>query len=260
VGRLLREGLFDELYVQPAAGDAGGALGAALHVWHHLLGHPRDAALLHGAWGEAHDDRAIGQAAGAAGFTPLTPEDDASLISRTVELLMAGRVVAWFDGRFEWGPRALGHRSLLADPRHAHTRDRVNRAVKFREAYRPFGVSIAAAYAPAVCGIADPDRSWTGRFMQMVTPVRETARPLLEAVTHVNGTTRPHLVFPDVQPRYHQLLTTFGEASGVPALLNTSFNVRGEPIVNTPAEALATFSQSAIDAMVMGRALLVKPQ
>ena len=257
-GRVLRETPFTDLYVQPAAGDGGAALGAALHAAHTVLGQPRRFVMEHASWGQAHDEGAVRAAAADSGFHHVSCDDECTLLDRTVDLLTAGRVVGWMQGGFEWGPRALGQRSILADPTRPEMKDIVNVKIKFREPYRPFAPSALAERAGELFDLDDPVRQWPARFMLLVTPVRDFARDRIPAVTHVDGSARLQTVHRDANPRYHALIERFGQATGTPVLLNTSFNLRGEPIVNTPTEALSTFRRSGMDALVMGYTIVGK--
>lgn len=255
--RIVRETPATALFIQPAAGDAGGALGAALYASHAWLGRPREFVMSHAAWGA--------QASASEAIEYLRREqvrherfdDPDRLVDRVVGLLTQGRVVGWVQGRFEWGPRALGHRSILADPRDPAMKDRVNRAIKFREPFRPFAPSILASEAARYVELPEGARG-PARFMQVAPPVRPDRRAEIPAVTHVDGTARLQLVEESVNPRYAALLTRFQQATGVPVLLNTSFNLRGDPIVNTPAEAYATFRRSGLDAVVLEDCLVTK--
>lgn len=259
-GRILRETPFTDLYVQPSAGDGGAALGAALHVAHAVLGRPRRFVMDHAYWGQAHDEGAVRAVAALSGLPTESFDDEGRLLDRTVDLLAAGKVIGWMQGAFEWGPRALGHRSILADPRRASMKDVVNVKIKFREPYRPFAPSALVDRAGEFFDLAEPARHMPARFMLLVAPVRDGARDRIPAVTHVDGSARLQTVVPDTNPRYYALIERFGQATGVPVVLNTSFNLRGEPIVNTPAEALSTFRRSGMDALVMGRTLVLKDE
>jgi carbamoyltransferase len=247
-----------DLYVQPAAGDSGAALGAALYVWHVVLGNPRGFVMEHASWGAEPSSEAIRDVADTCGLPIERHDCEDGLIDRTVELLEAGAVVGWVQGRFEWGPRALGHRSILADPRRADAKNVVNVKIKFREPYRPFAPSVPVEHAARFFDLPEPTRHLLARFMLLVTPVLPDARHLLPAITHVDGSARLQTVTAETNGRYHMLLSRFGEATGVPVLLNTSFNLRGEPIVNTPQEALSTFSRSGMDALVLDRTIILK--
>ena len=258
-GRILRETPAEEIYVQPAAGDGGGAVGAALYAYHAILGKPRKFVMEHAAWGEEHAAGAIETFLRQEGVRYQRFEDEASLIERVVDRLKDGKVVGWCQGRFEWGPRALGHRSILADPRRADMKDTVNVKIKFREPFRPFAPSVLAERAEEYFALPGAARHYPARFMLYVVPVRPEKQGLVPAVTHVDGTARLQTVHKKLNPRYYRLIEAFGQATGVPVVLNTSFNLKGEPIVNTPREAFGTFSQSGMDALVLGDFLIEKP-
>jgi carbamoyltransferase len=257
-GRILRETQVTDLYVQPAAGDSGAALGAALFAWHVVLGQPRGFVLDRGSWGAEPSSAAIEEVAATCGGSVERFKDEGCLLDRTVDLLKGGAVVGWVQGGFEWGPRALGHRSILADPRRGDAKDVVNVKIKFREPYRPFAPSVPVEHAAAFFDLTDPARHLPARFMLLVTPVRQEAQHLIPAVTHVDGSARLQTVTAGSNCRYYNLLSRFGEATGVPVLLNTSFNLRGEPIVNTPQEAFSTFMRSGMDALVLDRTVILK--
>jgi carbamoyltransferase len=257
-GRILRETPFEELYIHPAAGDGGAAVGAALWGYHAVLGKPRSFVMEHASWGEAHGPDSTEDFLRTHGIRYERLDDEDRLIERVVDRLQRGQVVGWSQGRFEWGPRALGHRSILADPRRADMRDIVNTKIKFREPFRPFAPSVPVERAEDYFDLPDAARHYPARFMLYVVDVRKNARDTLPAITHVDGTGRLQTVHRDTSPRYHRLITAFGDATGVPVLLNTSFNLKGEPIVNTPAEAFATFSRSGMDALVLGDCVVDK--
>ena len=250
--RILRETPFEELYVQPSAGDGGGSIGAALYAWHCGLGNNGKRFVMdHSYWGQAYGPSEIRTAIDAAGFKGQFMNDESKLITATVDRLTQGKVIGWFQGRFEWGPRALGNRSILADPRRNDMKDVVNTKIKFREPFRPFAPSVLAESADKYFDLSNPQGSMPARFMLLVVPVKEDKQDAIPAVNH-NGTARLQTVHKDTNPRYHNLIESFGQETGVPVLLNTSFNVRGEPIVNTPENALDTFAKSGIDTLVMG--------
>jgi carbamoyltransferase len=257
-GRILRETAFEELYVQPSAGDGGGAIGAALYAHHMVLGKPRKFVMGHASWGEAHDPDQIERMLADAGFKYTRIESGAKLIERTVDYLQRGKVVGWFQGRFEWGPRALGYRSILADPRRAEMKDIVNVKIKFREPFRPFAPSVPVERAAEFFDLPEPWRHYPARFMLYVVKVQDSKREVIPAVTHVDGTARLHTVVKETSPTYHRLIEQFGAATGVPVLLNTSFNLKGEPIVNTPREAISTFSKSEMDVVVLEECIVEK--
>jgi carbamoyltransferase len=253
--KLLRQTPFEEIYIQPAAGDAGGALGAALYAHHVLLGKPRAFTLEHAYWGEEYGPAAIATAVRARAFPHEEIPDDERLFDRVVDALTAGKVVGWYQGRFEWGPRALGNRSILADARQERMKDVVNIKIKFREPFRPFAPSVLEEAAGDYFDIPDVKRHYPARFMLYVTPVRSDKVP---AITHVDGSGRLQTVQRGLNPRYARLIEKFGEATGVPLVLNTSFNLKGEPIVTTPDNALDTFAKSGMDLLVLGNTVIWK--
>jgi carbamoyltransferase len=254
--KILRETPFEELYIQPAAGDAGGALGAALYVYHVLLGKPRQFVMEHAYWGAEYGDAQIVDWLSAKGLAAETHDDDERFLSRVVDGLAAGKVIGWYQGPFEWGPRALGNRSILGDPRRADMKDIINIKIKFREPFRPFAPSILEERAEAYFDLAGASKHYPARFMLYVAPVKKPDQ--IPAVTHVDGTGRLQTVQRETNPRYYRLVELFGEATGVPVVINTSFNLKGEPIVTTPADAYATFARSGMDWLVLGRHLLTK--
>jgi len=259
-GRILRETPFEELFIQPSAGDGGGALGAALWAYNSLLGKPRRFVLEHAFWGQSYPDAEVRSFLESEGIRYQRLEED-RLIDRTVEALQAGEVIGWYQDRFEWGPRALGHRSILADPRRADMKDIVNTKIKFREPYRPFAPAVLSGHVHEyfdAAGVQDLERQYPGRFMLLVFDVKPGKRDVIPAVTHVDGTGRLQTVVREGNSRYHDLIARFGEATGVPVVLNTSFNLRGEPIVNTPQQAYSTFSRSGMDRLVLGNYMVVK--
>jgi carbamoyltransferase len=255
-GRIVRETPIEELYVQPAAGDSGGAIGAALYAYHAILGHPRNGQVMdHAYWGKEYGEADVRAALERRGIRYSFFDDETKLLDATVEDIAAGKVIGWYQGRFEWGPRALGNRSILADPRRAEMKDIVNTKIKFREPYRPFAPSVLAPEAERFFELSDSLRQDAARFMLLVVPVKNDAVP---AVTHVDHSARLQTVFREVNPRYYELIRRFGEASGVPVVLNTSFNLKGEPIVTTPDNALNTFFASEMDTLVLGNHIVHK--
>jgi carbamoyltransferase len=257
--RILRETPFEELYVQPAAGDGGGALGAALWAYNSLLGKPRAFRMDHAYWGRAYNSGEIQAFLRENNIPYRLFENDGELLDTVVERLVQGKVIGWSQGRFEWGPRALGNRSILADPGNPEMKDIVNAKIKFREPYRPFAPSVLAEQAECYFDLPDAARHYPARYMLYVVPVKESKQRVLPAITHVDGTGRLQTVFREQSPRYYELIRRFGQASGVPVLLNTSFNLKGEPIVNTPANAFNTFSKSEMDCLVLENFLVEKP-
>jgi carbamoyltransferase len=251
---------FREVYIQPAAGDNGTALGAAFWIWHQVLGRPRGFVMRHGYWGPSFDACAIAGAirarAGdldALGCCVCTLESDEAVCEAAADRLAAGQIVGWFQGPMEWGARALGNRSILADPRRADMRAVINSKIKFRERFRPFAPAVleeaqSQYFADAV---ADP-------FMIQVAAVRPDKRDVIPAVTHVDGSGRLQTVSRATNPMFWALLRAFERRTGVPVLLNTSFN-ENEPIVHRPGEALDCFLRTRMDALVLGRSLVSKP-
>jgi carbamoyltransferase len=258
--RILRETPFEELYIQPAAGDGGGALGAALWAYNTLLGKPRNFSMDHAYWGRQNSDNEIGDFLRANNIPYHQMNSDDQLYDRVVERLTSGKVIGWSQGRFEWGPRALGSRSILADPRNEEMKDIVNSKIKFREPYRPFAPSVLAECAEKYFELPNAVNHSPARFMLYVVPVRPEEQHTLPAITHVDGTGRLQTVFREQSPRYYGLIERFGQATGVPVVLNTSFNLKGEPVVNTPANAFSTFSKSEMDTLVLENFVIEKSE
>jgi carbamoyltransferase len=258
-GRILRESGFEELFIQPAAGDSGGALGAALYACHALFGRQRRWVMEHAYLGQHCDEGEVRRFLRHEGIAHESfPDDGQRLVERVVDDLVAGRVVGWSQGRFEWGPRALGNRSIIADPRCAAMKEIVNEKIKFREPFRPFAPAILENRVPQWFeGLDAPGRHYPARFMLLVLPWREGPGARVPAVNH-EGTGRLQTVRADWNPRYCGLIEGFEQATGVPVLMNTSFNLRGEPIVTTPADAFSTFSRSGLDVLVLGDCIVRK--
>jgi carbamoyltransferase len=256
--RILMESGFEELYIQPAAGDGGGALGAALWAYNTVLGKPRNFTMQHAYWGRQNSDGEVRDFLQQNNIPHIQCANEDQLLDRVVEQLIDGKVVGWSQGRFEWGPRALGARSIIADPRNPNMKDIVNAKIKFREPYRPFAPSVLAESAEKYFDLPNATKHCPARYMQFVVPVREKEHATLPAITHVDGTGRLQTVFKSESPRYYNLIERFGQATGVPVILNTSFNLKGEPIVNTPANAFNTFSKSEMDALVLGNFIIDK--
>ncbi len=257
-GRLMRESPFEQVYIQPNAGDAGGALGAALYVWHVVLGQPRRFVMEHAYYGEDYGEGEIQRVLQEAGLNGETFADESALADRVVDAMVDQQVVGLFNGRFEWGPRALGNRSILADPRHAAMKDVVNLKIKFREQFRPFAPVVTEEDAPQYFDLQRAAGQYPQRFMLMVAPVQDGHGEDIPAVNHM-GTGRLQVVRREWNPLYYELVQRFGQATGVPVLLNTSFNLRGEPIVTTPADGLRTFMASDCDLLVLGNTIVRKP-
>jgi len=258
-GRVMRESPFEEIFIQPAAGDSGGALGAALYAYHVVLGQPRRFVQEHNYFGAEYGEARMEKAIKAWGGPFERIDDVERLLTRALDTMLAGRVIGWFQGRAEWGPRALGSRSILADPRRAEMKDIVNTKIKFREPFRPFAPVILEQAAADYFTTPGLDSQYPPRFMLVVSPFKDDKRDKLQAVCHTGGTGRMQTVRREWNPNYYRIIEKFGEATGVPVLLNTSFNLRGEPIVNSPEDALKTFGNSGIDQLVMGPFMVSKP-
>jgi carbamoyltransferase len=283
-GRLLREGPFDSIWIQPAAGDAGGALGAALFVWHQLMNRPRQAdpgdsqkgSFLGPRFGPDKVQRAL-DGVGAVGRRF---EDEGELFEHVAALLAEGKVVGWFQGRMEFGPRALGARSILGDPRSPKMQATMNLKIKFRESFRPFAPCVLAEHAHEWFGLEPGQES---PYMLLVAPVREehrvpldpeqvklmeadpdlrrrvnVVRSTIPAVTHVDYSARLQTVDARRNPRLHGLMQAFHRQTGCPVVVNTSFNVRGEPIVCNPEDAYRCFQATEMDVLVLEDTVLVK--
>ena len=255
--RILRETPFEHLYIQPSAGDGGCALGAALFAWRCVLGHSDKFIMRHASWGAEYVNDEIKNIIDEQGLEARYIEDTSELIDASVDQLLQGRVIGWFQGRFEWGPRALGNRSILADPRMSSMKDLVNTKIKFREPFRPFAPSILAESSKDFFSLSDPGGLLPAQFMLLVEPINMDKQALIPAVNHM-GTARLQTVHPDLNARYYDLIERFSESSGVPLLLNTSFNIRGEPIVNSPSDALETFRNSGLDSLIMENFFITK--
>jgi len=244
---------FKDVYIQPAAGDAGTALGVAYFIYNQLLGQPRVPAMEHAATGPAYGPLQITAALDAHGLTYDTMDED-ELCARAAQLIAQGSVVGWFQGRMEWGPRALGNRSILADPRRPEMRDILNARVKHREPFRPFAPSVLLEETGAYF-----DQDYPDPFMLKVYGVRPEQRERIPAVTHVDGSGRLQTVDREHAPRYWRLIKAFERTTGVPVVLNTSFN-ENEPIVCTPDEAIDCFLRTRMDSLFLEDCVVVKEQ
>ncbi len=257
-GRIMRETPFEHVYIQPNAGDAGGALGAALYAWHVLLGKPRRFVMEHAYYGAAYSDDEVQRFLHGHGLRSEYVDDEEKLADIIVEGLLKKQVIGLFQGRFEWGPRALGNRSIIADPRHLEMKEVVNSKIKFRELFRPFAPVVTEDAAGRYFDLQKAAGQYPPRFMLMVSQVIAERQGEIPAVSHM-GTGRLQTTRTEWNPLYHRLVDKFGEATGVPVLLNTSFNLRGEPIVTTPANAFHTFNSSDIDMLVLNHHIVRKP-
>jgi carbamoyltransferase len=254
--RISAESGFERVFVPPAPGDAGCALGAALYADRIHFGRPDRDVPDHPFWGPVVEPATLIRLAQEDGLFVEQVDDD-RLIEDVAEDLARGLIVGWMDGALEFGPRALGHRSILAAPHDAATRDRLNRDIKYREEFRPFAPVVPIEHADRFFELP-PCGARLARFMSGVFPVRREWRERLAAVTHIDGTARVQLLDAAMAPRLYALLEAYGRRSGMPVLLNTSFNLAGEPIVNSVAEGYSTFRRSGIDLLVAGNVRAAK--
>ena len=257
-GKIFGKKRFERVFVQPAAGDAGLALGAAFYVWHEILGQPRTFQMPHASWGPGYsyveiraamEERALFQ----HGFH-ISELPEEQIIKAAARHIAEGEVVGWFSGRAEWGPRALGNRSILADPRRSEMKNILNLRTKHRESFRPFAPSVLAESAADFFETDHPSP-----FMTFAYPLRQEKREALSAATHVDGTCRLQTVERHANPRYWSLIREFAKLTGIPALVNTSFN-DSEPIVCTPREAIDCFLRTHMDVLVMENCVVRKPR
>jgi carbamoyltransferase len=256
-GKIFDHTPFEKVYVHPAAGDAGLSVGAAFYIWNQLLGKPRSFVMEHAYWGPGYSAEQIrsavrSSAVSAGGYT-LTELPDTELLPRTARIIADGKILGWYQGRAEWGPRALGNRSIVADPRRPEMKEILNQRIKHREIFRPFAPSILAEKTGQWF-----EKSHPSPFMTLAYSVRPEKRDKIPAPTHVDGTGRLQTVTPEANARYHALITEFERQTGVPVVLNTSFN-DNEPIVCRPEEALDCFLRTRMDALVLGNHLITRP-
>ena len=256
-GKIFDQTPFEKVYVHPAAGDAGLAVGAAFYVWHQVLGQPRSFVMEHAYWGPSYTASEVRSSIEASavrrgGYT-VTELPEPELMRRTAEIIADGKILGWYQGRAEWGPRALGNRSIVADPRRPEMKEILNRRIKHREIFRPFAPSILEEKTGEWFLKAHPSP-----FMTLAYSVRPEKRDKIPAPTHVDGTGRLQTVTPQANPRYHALISEFERQTGVPVVLNTSFN-DNEPIVCRPEEALDCFLRTQMDALVLGDYLITRP-
>jgi carbamoyltransferase len=249
-GKIVASGAIENIFVQPAASDDGVALGAALAPYLDNNGRLPSKPMRHGYWGPSFDDDAIEKALLTYKIRHTNLSDPAKAAA---QLLSQGKILGWFQGRMEFGPRALGSRSIIADPRDSEMNTKVNNAVKFREWWRPFAPSLKKEVAPDYL-----ESAYDSPFMILTAQVRPEKRSVIPSVTHVDGSARPQTVEHEVNPLYYRLIDEFGAVTGVPVIMNTSFNLRGEAIVHTPTDALRTFFSSGMDGLVIGSFLVEK--
>jgi carbamoyltransferase len=256
-GKIFDATPFERVYVQPAAGDAGLAVGAAFYVWHQKLGKPRSFVMDHAYWGPGYSREEIRRAIDSNGLAQsgysIAELSEEELSKRAAAIIADGKILGWFQGRAEWGPRALGNRSIVADPRRPEMKEILNRRIKHREIFRPFAPSILEENTAEYF-----EKSHPSPFMTLAYVVRPEKRDKIPAPTHVDGTGRLQTVTRETNPRYHALISAFRDLTGVPVVLNTSFN-DNEPIVCRPEEAIDCFLRTQMDALVLGDFLISRP-
>jgi carbamoyltransferase len=255
-GKIFDATPFEQVYVHPAAGDAGLAVGAAYYVWHQKLGKPRSFVMEHAYWGPGYTREEIRRAIDSNGIAQkgfrVSELAEEELVRDTAAIIADGKIVGWFQGRAEWGPRALGNRSIVADPRRPEMKEILNRRIKHREIFRPFAPSILSEATGEYF-----EKSHPSPFMTLAYSVRTEKRGAIPAPTHVDGTGRLQTVTREANPRYHALISAFRDLTGVPVVLNTSFN-DNEPIVCRPEEAIDCFLRTQMDTLVLGDFLITK--
>ena len=255
-GKIFSETPFENVYVQPAAGDAGLAVGAAFHIHHHVLGNPRSFVMDHAYWGPGYSEAQMDTALSNCGITEgeynIAEFSEEQAAKETARLISEGNIVGWYQGRAEWGPRALGNRSIVVDPRRAEMKEILNSRIKHREMFRPFAPSILEERVGDFFECSKPSP-----FMTFAYSVRPEKRSAIPAPTHVDGTGRLQTVSRSANPRYWRLIHAFGERTGVPVVLNTSFN-DNEPIVCRPEEAIDCFRRTRMDVLVLGNTVVTK--
>jgi carbamoyltransferase len=249
----LRETPFSRSYLQAAASDDGTCLGAAYYCWHQVLGEAERFHMKHAFWGPGYPEERLRKAAMSAGVNVSECSGETEAAEEAARLIADGNVVGWYQGRSEWGPRALGNRSILANPTIPSMKDTINAKIKRRESFRPFAPSVLQEDVPIYF-----EQSIYSPFMMHVVKIRPEWRPRLPAVTHVDGTGRLQSVDRDSNALYYELISAFKRRTGVGMVLNTSFN-ENEPIVDTPEQAVNCFTRTEIDALCLGRFVMTKP-
>jgi len=255
-GKIFDATPFEQAFVQPAAGDGGLSVGAAFFVWHQILGKPRSFVMDHAYWGPEFYQEEIGRAVDSSQLKQsgcaIFELKEGELVRRAAANVADGKILGWFQGRAEWGPRALGNRSIVADPRRPEMKEILNRRIKHREIFRPFAPSILAEATSEYF-----EKSHPSPFMTLACAVRPEKRDKIPAPTHVDGSGRLQTVTHEANPRYHALISAFRHLTGVPVVLNTSFN-DNEPIVCRPEEAIHCFERTQMDALVLGDLLITR--
>ncbi len=257
-GLLLQKGPFKRIFVQPAAGDDGGSLGAALYAYHNILQKKRRYTQTTSYFGQNFDNGFIEKFLKSRKIRYQRISSEEKLTEYLAKQIALGKVIGFFHGKAEWGPRALGARSILADPRRKEMKEIVNTKIKFREPYRPFAPVVLAERASDYFAVDGLEHKYLTNFMLGVFPVKKDARSVIPAVTHVDKSARLQIISKKQNARYYSIIKKFGEKTGVYVLMNTSFNLKGEPIVNTPFDALSTFRNSGLDVLALENCIVLK--
>lgn len=257
-GVLLRKGPYKRIFVQPAAGDDGGSLGAALYVYHTLLGKKKRDTQITSYFGASFTENEIEKFLKKNKIKHRKIISEKSLVDFLAEAIANKKVIGLFHGKAEWGPRALGSRSIIADPRSEEMKDIVNTKIKFREPYRPFAPVVLKEKAKEYFELEGLDHEYLTNFMLGVFPVKKAKRKIIPAITHIDGSARPQIITQKQNARYYNLVKKFGDITGVYVLMNTSFNLKGEPIVNSPQDAFSTFKKSGLDILALERYIVLK--
>jgi len=253
--KILEHTPFKNIYIQPNAGDGGGAIGAALYAYYSVFKNKRNYVMENAYLGPEYTDLEIKNFLDSHNIEYKGFAHEKDLIEYTAKELISQKVIGWFYGRAEWGPRALGNRSILADARNAKMKDILNSKIKFRERFRPFAPSVLYEHAEEIFDVADIKGQYPFKFMLYSLPVKDNIIP---AATHVDNTARPQFVKKEDNPLYHSLIQEYYKLTGIPAIINTSFNLKGEPIVNSPQDAYNTFIRSGMDILILGRCVVEK--
>ncbi len=257
-GVLLKKGPFKRIFIQPAAGDDGGAMGAALYAYHGILGKKRTFVQKTAYFGASFTNKEVETVLKEQGVPYTYIASEEKLTRYLADQLVDKKVIGFFHGRAEWGPRALGARSIIASPMSEKMKDIVNVRIKFREPYRPFAPVTLASKVGEYFDVGEKDHSYLTNFMLAVFPVKKEKRKVVPAITHIDGSARPQIVTQGQNARYFNTIKKFGDATGVYVLMNTSFNLKGEPIVNSPQDALKTFRASGLDILVLENYIIHK--
>lgn len=251
-GKITEMTPFEEVFIPSCPDDTGVSVGAALYVHNCVFGNARDAPQTHNNWGPRYSNQDVEETLRRFGVRGNRQSDIGEAVAR---LIAQGKLVGWFQGAMEFGQRALGNRSILADPRDPDIKTRINSAVKFREDFRPFAPAVLAECAADWFNVPD---GVTVPFMERVFPVKEAIRAKIPAVVHVDGSCRLQMVTSEANPRFHRLISSFRDLTAVPIVVNTSFNLNGEPIVCSPTDAVRTFYSCGLEALAIGDFLVIK--